>query len=283
MGIFLAVVSALTFAITNFISKTIINKKANSIFVTVFFQVFAGLFFIPLLLTQEVVLPNSSEYWVWFFIVIILYTIQGLSGFAMYKYLDISLASILGQSRTLFSFIGALILFNESATILKILGMGLIIAGNLVLFIGKKSKRTISVKGLILVGINIFCIVTTSLIDAKISGSFSINVYGFLAYLLPGLFALIPLLKKIPLSEVKIQMRKYGLSVLLMGIVGPIGYSALLYAYQIAPKSVVYPLNSLTTIFLVFMGIIILKEKSMIKRKLIAGVIVFIGAALLSI
>ena len=228
-------------------------------------------------------MPNSSEYWVWFFIVIILYTIQGLSGFAMYKYLDISLASILGQSRTLFSFIGALILFNESATLMKIIGMVLIIAGNLILFIGKKSKGNISVKGLILVGINIFCIVATSLIDAKISGSFSINVYGFLAYLLPGLFALIPLFKEIPLSEVKIQMRKYGLSVLLMGIVGPIGYSALLYAYQIAPKSVVYPLNSLTTIFLVFMGIIILKEKSMIKRKLIAGVIVFTGAALLSI
>ena len=68
-----------------------------------------------------------------------------------------------------------------------------------------------------------------------------------------------------------------------MGLMGPIGYSALLYAYQIAPKSVVYPLNSLTTIFLVFMGILFLKEKSMIKRKLIAGVIVFIGAALLSI
>ncbi|HOY46822.1 MAG TPA: DMT family transporter [Candidatus Dojkabacteria bacterium] len=284
MGIILAVLSAITFAFVMFIGKQTVNRKADPILISTFYQLAAALFYIPIIFSEQTKIPTGVEPWLLFTLNMVLYTIFTLANFQMNKHMDISLTSILGQSKTLLMFVGALILFQEPVTTNKVVGVLLIITGNVVLFLNKKlDTRGINRKGMFYLGLTIIALTITAFVDARLVQEFSINFYGMISYLIPGLLTIPFLLKNLKTTEIKSGIKKYLYPILLMGVISPIGYSALLEAYKLAPKSVVYPIGNISTLVLVLLGVIFLKEREKLQRKIIAAVIVVAGAILLSI
>lgn len=284
MGIVLAVVSAITFAFVLYIGKQTINRKADPFLISTFYQLAAVIFYIPIIFSEQIKIPNSIEPWLLFTLNMVLYTLFTLANFQMNKHMDISLSSILGQSKTLLMFIGALILFQEPVTVNKVVGVLLIIVGNIVLFLNKKLDTSgLTKKGVLYLAITIIALTITAFIDAKLVQEFSIYFYGMISYLIPGLLTIPFLLRNLKGNEIKVGLKKFLNPILLMGVIAPLGYSALLEAYKLAPKSVVYPIGNISTLVLVLLGVIFLKEREKLQRKIIAAVIVVIGAILLSI
>lgn len=284
MGIILAVLSAIAFAFVMFIGKQTVNRKADPILISTFYQLAAAIFYIPIIFSEQTKIPIGVEPWLLFTLNMVLYTIFTLANFQMNKHMDISLTSILGQSKTLLMFVGALILFQEPVTTNKVLGVLLIIIGNVVLFLNKKfDTRGINRKGMFYLTLTVIALTITAFVDARLVQEFSINFYGMISYLIPGLLTIPFLLRNLKGNEIKVGLKKFLNPILLMGVVAPLGYSALLEAYKLAPKSVVYPIGNISTLVLVLLGVIFLKEREKLQRKIIAAVIVVAGAILLSI
>ena len=284
MGIILAVFSAVVFAFIMFLGKQTVNKKADPLVISTFYQIAAAIFYLPSLFFEELHWPVTADLWLLFALNMVLYTVFTIGNFYMNKYLDISLSSILGQSKTAITFIGALILFQEAVTWNKVVGVVLIIIGSVLLFLKRgTSFEGFNKKGLILVAITTLALTITAFIDARLIQTFSVNFFGMISYLMPGLLTIPILLKMKTKNEIMTNLKSNFNPILLMGLIAPIAYSSLLMAYRLAPKSVVYPIGNISTLVMVLLGIIFLKERQMLQRKLIAAVIVVIGAILLSI
>lgn len=284
MGAFLAIFAATAFAFRLFVGKWLVNKRSDPIFLSFAFQIVVAIIYIPFLFFEQIILPIDINIWFLWLINMFLYLIFTISNYYMNIHMDISLSSILGQTKTIVTFIGALIIFNETAGTNKIIGVILIILGNIILFVKKGGyKEGISKKGLLFLTINTLSLALTSFFDATLIEHFSVNAYGMLGYLAPAILTVPILMNKMSMDEFKDELRSNLKTIFIMSITAPLSYSALLYAYTISPKSVVYPLGNISTLVLVFLGVVFLKERKMLLRKVIAAIIVILGAILLTI
>ena len=120
-------------------------------------------------------------------------------------------------------------------------------------------------------------------IDSILVSRYSVNFYGMTLYLIPGTIITIMALARTGLKETlqTVKVNKWG--IIALGAISPFGYIAILQAYQIAEKSIVFPLANLTSVILVLMGVFLLNEKQLLRRKLIVAAMVFVGAIFLGL
>lgn len=286
MGALLAVFSSLTFAVALFLAKILTHKTKHLLVIGGVYQLIAVIVFIPLLFVEPFKFDRDPVALFWFAVSAAMYTVFNIANFEMNRYLDISISSLLGQLKIIIMFVGSILLFSETLLVTKIIGVTLILAGNLILAIKGKNdvgKTMFSKKGLLWCGVTIISLSITGFIDSSLTSRYSVNFYGMMLYLIPGFVITMMALKQIGVKETvkTIKENKWGL--LAIGAVSPFGYIAILQAYQIADKSIVFPLANLTSVILVLMGVFLLKEKQMLWRKIFVAVIVFAGAIFLGL
>jgi drug/metabolite transporter (DMT)-like permease len=193
------------------------------------------------------------------------------------KLLDASVFTTIINISVLVAFVGSLFLYSETLTAQKLLGGLLIIGALLTVSLNSKAKKS-SIKGM-LIAVPISIILGLGwMLDKKGAQLFHANTYNILVWAIPVIFIYLPYMK---LDEIKTELRITSWKIVLLAGLNVVGYLMQLKALEIAEATRVIPIVQTSTLFTVLLGIILLKERDFIGRKIIAGVMAIIGVFLL--
>jgi transporter family protein len=209
---------------------------------------------------------------------IILYGTYERIQFYARKEIEVSTITVLFRLAPAITFISSILVLGESFSTKKLIGVILIITATI---LASYKKTTIKFsKALITVLICAMMLGIAWTIDKKVmSTEFSPQFYSLLIWAAPLLYIYLP---RIPRQDLKTEIYTGSWKIPLLALINVLGYYFQLKATSLADVSVVIPLISVSTIFIVLGGIILLKEKSNIMNKIIAGAIVSIGVILLT-
>ncbi len=224
--------------------------------------------------------PVPTYIWALVILSIILYTIFEGTHFYGRKHIDASTASIIFRLNTVISVLMSFIFLHESITFNKVLATLLILFGTYLVtvknFILKLNK------GLIYILVATFALGLVRPVDKTAASFFSPPFYTFLVY--AGPVFLMPFFPRLIKFQELIQEIKLGTWLLpLLGLINIFEYYFMIKAYALADASMVVPVVSLSTILTVIVGIIFLGERDNILKKIIAGILAFIGLLLIKI
>ena len=244
-------------------------------------EVLTALAFIPLLY-KEFVAPTGIFPWFLVAASSVLWTIIVLTSFNAYKFTHVSLKEPISQTRLIFVFILSIILLAESITMVKGIGTLIIFFGIVTLTYHKGEVfGRLSEKGVRLTLLSALLMSIVAIIDKKAMSYFTPGMFGFLVYLIPGLILLLFVKKRT--QETKKLIKTKWPYVLLVIMFGMSMYYFNLKAYTLAEASVVFPIIRISSFISVLGGMFIFKEERKdILRKVIASIIIILGAILIS-
>ena len=281
MGVIFALLSAVFYALVFFFAKLLVTKARKPLVVAALFQLLAGLLAIPLFLLEPARVNQTQDIWTLLVIVIVLYSFFNVFNFISNKLLDFSITGILSQSTLIITFLGSLMVFGEPATLNKIIAVILILLANISILIKKKSGAKINFKGIVIRLAASIILGSALIIDAKNSVNFSLPLYAFITYFFPGILTYI--FSRANFSDVREHIARFYKGIFLMSLMGTLGYYFLIKSFQTLEKSIAAPLNNLSPVIMVCLGIVFLKETDRIWVKIFAVIIVFLAAVLLNL
>lgn len=208
----------------------------------------------------------------------ILWGVANILIFKSLKYTEASLFTIFFSTRTIWAVIGAILFLHESFSFAQVLGTILIIFA-VFLVSGNKGKIKIQ-KGELLALLSAIFVGIAIVNDSTILKTFDALSYTPISFIAPGLFILLTNPKSgydLPKLFKKDILRK----IILMGFFYGGASIAYFYAYQIGRNAgQIASIFQISSILSVILAIIILKERSNLFIKLLAGVLSLFGVLL---
>lgn len=195
---------------------------------------------------------------------------------AGYRASDLSLVYPLARgSGPLISFFGAVLLLGESITWTSVAGMLLVVAG-IVLLTGIFSERHRAPRAGVIYGLTTGAFVAAY----TVNDGWAVKVLlisPFLVDYAGNVFRLAVLspIAYFDRARVAREAREYLRHVLVVAVLGPLGYILVLYALRVAPVSHVAPARELATLVGTYFGARLLKERAAPVR--LAGAACIVG------
>jgi|SRR3989344_805610 len=261
------------------ILKRYILKETNPYAYSLATQIISGLIFLPFAIINFSLPQELIAYAVLAF-ASILWSLVSISTYISYKQTEISIRDPIGQSKLLWALLFGVLFLGEMITSHRIIGTSIIFLGVVILIWSPKRKfGKLSDPGIRWTLLAAILNAMVFLLDKASLRWFVPEVYGFFVYLFP-MFILVLFLKKRKhhISHLfKIRAKSTILSIVLSAV----AYYFTLKAFSLADFTLVYPLLQLTTLLTVVGGIFIMKEKENLWQKIIASVLIIIGAIIL--
>ncbi len=250
------------------------NPRALSVLFSSMGAVFAFIIFIVSGSAQNFSLPTQPQAWLVLAMAALGYGLYERYRFTAAKLLDASTFSLIINISVLIAFIGSMLVYQEAVTLPKIIG-GCLIIGSLFLATYQKQRQAVSRSGvLIACGISV-ALGLAWIMDKQGVLYFNPDVYGFLNWVIPILIiGTFPLVK---LQAIKQEIRHAYKQVALISIINVVGFWCNLKALELAEATQVIPIIQSSTLFTVLLGILILKERHYVVRKIIAGILTVVG------
>lgn len=224
----------------------------------------------------------SSNPWTYFFLILscIFFALNCYMVSSVRKNLEASAVGIVQQIYTVLMTLAGFIIYSEEVTLFKILGIVLIIGGNVLVF--WQYNKTKQGKYFWLGILAYACNTVAGLIDVGCSGKFSLPLYTALIYIIPAI--LIFVVKRVRVRDVAEEFKRANRrDYVLTGLCWGSQYFTLLVAYSMEEVSVVAPLASLAVFSNVVAGYFWLKEKERISTKIAAAVLAVLGIVFISL
>lgn len=241
--------------------------------IALLFAVVLGRFSLPAISTHpELVFP--------YLLATLLWTGYTLFSFKASKLVGAGEMTILGASNSIITIFLSILFLSESLKITTIFGSALILFA--IWLVNSEKLSFSSREGVIFALISAACGGIAVVVDATILKSYDAFSYLAVMSFLPG----IVLLSSFPKQALKIPslLKPKPLSFMLFFcFIYTIQSSSYYLAYQAgAPMSQLTPLSKSYIVLTLVLAVIFLKEKSNLKKKIVASVLVTIGAILLS-
>lgn len=244
------------------------------------FQLIGGLLYLPLFVLNFE-LPKENVAYLIVIVSSILWASVGYFAFKSYSLIDVSLKAPIDKSRLFFALIIGIIFLGETLTISKVIGTILIFFGIvLVTYKKKETKSKTSTRGVVYSIIAALIMATVLSLDKYAMNYFNAEMYPFLVFFLPVFFLAPFVINRI--DEVKSVFKNSFKWTFLVIILAVSHYYLILKAFQYLEATVVIPILELSALFAVLGGIIILKERENMGKKIIATIICMIGAVLVT-
>ncbi len=194
------------------------------------------------------------------------------------KKVEASEYTVLFSTRALWSVVAAVFILGESFSLKQILGAGLIIASVFLVSWKKKSFRLNEGEMLTLLAASFFGLEFVN--DSYLVGKTDLFFYLPLIFLFPAIFIGTINYKKV-LKIKKIMKLKDILKLSLLALLFSVSATATLTAYQKGHNAAqIAILNQTSTILIVFLGIIFLKERNNLYLKILAACVSLVGVFL---
>lgn len=192
------------------------------------------------------------------------------------KELDASTTAILFRLNPVITFVGAIFFLHEPLSVAKLAGAALLIGASLLV-----THNNLKLRASRAVWIAIFAATMLGLagiFDKPASVGIPVNFYSAALW---GLSLIVVAFPSISLSKLKTEFIIGGWKVALTALLNVIGFVFYVQALSLADASLVTPVTSSSGILTVLAGILILKEHSHVAKKILAGILMFIGVLLL--
>jgi bacterial/archaeal transporter family protein len=284
MAITYALLGALFSSIMIYLSKVVSQRSKNPLIIAGILQIMSGIGFIPFLFFEDLHFANESKIIVSIFVMVFLYTLGNIFGFLSYKYVDISLCGIIDQLSLVLLYVGSILIFGETLSVYKTAGVFLILIANILIIQRTKSKEK-SMRGILYRIAFVAFMGGANLIDSQIitDKKVSMFLYSFLIWLLPGIGVLLYSMINAKLKDVSYELKYNWKGLISLALTGILTTIFVFFAYQRGEKSIVFPVLKLSSILLVIIGVLFLKERKNLQAKVLAVVIVFLGIYLISL
>ena len=274
--VILYIIAAVIF--TQFIKVSTETSKNHGALV-ILLQFIAGLS--SLLFAPFFSFTFPTDWRVYFFLGIacIFYALADRMNTTVRSGVEASTFSIIKQLSTVIMIIGGLLFLKEPFVLKKIIGAGLIIFSNILVFY-KKGKQKLDKYVMLGIVANLFFSVALFL-DVNISENFNLPLYITTTLWVPALFILIA--ERVKFSSIKDEFKNGNKkAILLTGLFWGSSIVASLRAYQLGDVTTVAPLSALTVIGNVILGYLFLKEKNNLLRKIISALLIIISIILIN-
>ncbi|MDP1722814.1 MAG: DMT family transporter [Candidatus Gottesmanbacteria bacterium] len=280
MWLILSLMAVVMFTAQNLLMRVLAVKSVHPRTFSVVFNGWGTIFAAILFLIERPSLVNlphiSWIQWILIAAAVLGYGLYERTHFLARKELEASTIAILFRLTYVITFIGAILFLHEPLTITKLIGATILIGASLVV-VHKNPKLQASRA----VWIAIFAAVMlgiAGLLDKPASHGIPANLYSVALW---GLSVLVVAFPSISLSQLKTEFIIGGWKVALTAFLNVIGFVFYVQALSLADASLVTPVTSSSGTLTVLAGIFILKEKSFIGRKILAGILMLIGILLL--
>ena len=281
MWLILSLASVLIFTAVNLLMRVLAVKSKNPRTFSVVFNSWGALFAILLFVAElpNLTLPTSLPTNHLFFIVlaIVSYGLYERSHFTARKHIDSSTITILFRLAPLIAFIGSLLFFKERLSVMQLFGAGALIS-SAALVIHKNPHLKMG-RPLLIALFSALMLGVAWMLDKPGSQGLPASLYSFIMWVAPvGIIAF----PSVSLKQLRREVIIGGWKVVLLAFLNVFGYFIYLKALSLEEAIKIIPITSSTGTLTVLAGIFLLNEKTFIKRKLIAGALMFVGILLLS-
>ena len=221
-------------------------------------------------------LPTQSGAWIYLLIAAFFYGMYERLRFFVAKALDASIFSIINNLSVVIAFFLSIFLYKETLSISKSIGFFLILLSLFLVIETKKAK--FNLKGVVLGIITSVCIGIAWGLDKKGVIFFKPEIYNLLAWLVPFIVLYFPGIK---IKEIKTEFKRFSWKIVLLSFFNFLGFYLGLKAFVLTDATKVIPVIQTSTLMTVLAGIFLLKERSNLTKKILAGVIAVVGVFLL--
>jgi len=259
--------------------KVVTRTAKNDGAVTVLLQTFAGVCALVLSPFFGFVFPTDWRIYALLMVACVFYAISDRLNTTVRSGIEASTFSIIKQLSTVFMIVAGLLFFHEDFVWQKMLGAGLIIFSNVLIFY-QKGKQKLD-KYVVLGIIANLAFSVALFLDVNISENFNLAFYVTLTLLAPAI--LITIAERVKFSDVKRELTEGNKKfILLTSVCWGTMIVAQLLAYQLGAVTVVAPLCALTVIGNVVVGWIFLKERDRLPKKIMAAILVVVSVLLIN-
>lgn len=247
------------------------SKKDGAL--TVLLEVITCIIMLAFIPFFEMKWPTDIKPYLLIGIAVLFYCLKDRLDTTVRKNLEASTVNILEQILNVFMIIWGILFFKEEIIAKKIIGAGLIILSNVMLFYSKGKLKVNKYVGLGILANLSFSIALSLNIDS--SSQFNIALYQSITLIIPAL--LIFLFSKLKVKDITEEWIKGDkIAIIIAAITWAIRILTQLRAYQLGSMTTVATLCAVSVILNVFASYLFLKEKdNMIKKVIVAGIIVF--------
>lgn len=258
--------------------KIVLNTSKSDGTLTVLLQFIAGLCALIISPFFKFTFPTDWKVYLLLGIACVFYALSDRMNTTVRSGIEASTFSIIKQLSTVFMILAGLLFFKEQFVWKKIIGAGLIIFSNILIFYKKGNQK---LDKFVLLGILSNIIYSVALfLDVNISDSFNLAFYVALTLLIPALF--ITIVERVKLSNIRKEYKNGNKkAILITGICWGTRIVVQLRAYQLGETTSVAPLCALTVIGNVLVGYLFLKERNNLLKKLFAAFLIIMSVFLI--
>lgn len=273
-----AALTATLFATFNLLARKTSADHDDPKMFGIVFNILAAIATLPLFLfNAPASKPLSTTIILLTILSALLYGISVRTQFYAIKHTEASLLTIIYRFTTVITVVTAILFLKEPVTTQKLLGIALVITGN-ILIVYKNTNLRID-KGFLFAIISAATAGVALTADKFSSAAYSLALYSTMMYILPAFF--IAVTPVVPLRKITDAVVHAKWQVWALAILSVVGYYGLLKAFSLADASKVVPVTATSSILTVLASTVILHERSHIVRKIIAAAIVVTGVFLL--
>lgn len=270
-------ISALVFA-QSFKKANRNMKDAGGL--TILLEVFTALFAILFIPLFKISFPTDINVYLTLLVVVFIYAITDRLNIEARYGLEPSIFSMLKQLSTVFLIMLGIAFMNESVSLLKIIGVILIIFSNFLLTF-EKGKIVIN-KYFIMSFISNFLFAVAMLINVGISDKFNLAIYTIITVSIPSI--LIFVFEKHSVKKLKDEFNRYDKKLfLLSAFTWAVMLISSVRAYQLGDIVLVAPLLALTSIMNAIYEVVINKNRHKFVIKVIAAILIIIGVLIIKL
>lgn len=200
-----------------------------------------------------------------------------LFGFKADEHVEVSSTALMTQLQLVLVFLGGLYFFSESASYLKLAGVGLVLFG-VSLYGG--TLRHAHRLGIFFKMIGVTAMGSALLFDKRLTQLTDAAVIPTFGFMIPMVLAVT--LKPHRLVESLEFTRKLRFVNVALGAIGALAYYSLIRAFAVADISTVYPLYQLNLLLTLLIGHYLLSDRGSITVKLAGSAVIILGSLCLS-
>lgn len=257
--------------------KIALRHSKNDGAATILLQAIGGISILVLVPFLEIKFPQQISTYIFLALACIFYAINDRLQTTARKHIEVSVFSIINQLSNVFLILIGITVFKESTTILKLVGAGLILLGNISLFYERGKINLNKYVWISIIATLSFAIAIS--IDIDISKQFNLPIYIMLTLVTPAL--MIMSIERIAPGKVVDEFKSDGKKYYFVtGFVWGLVVFFALRAFQFGRVTTIVPLQSTSVLLNVVIAYLFLKEKDNLPRKVIAATLVISGICL---
>ncbi len=273
----------LFYIITNAASKllqkyTVQDEEIDPSAYSAYFMLVGGLLSIPFLFFEQIVFPTDPKVWLVVLLSSSLYTVCMILFFKALKAIEISQVETIATTRTIWLMLLGLIFFKEQLYLSQVFGIFLIFFGLIVIYWQKGTKFNFEKFHLytFLYAIIMSCAYA---LDKYLLGYFSVVFFQVVIYITPAVLTMVFTPNVFENMKTMIKPKRNNYLIILCCFLQAISTLGLYGAYQIGELSLIGPLAQTSVVITIIVGLVVLKERWNMKRKLLGIALTLLGMA----